>query len=1094
MNIDQYLESGRAVLFNFDDKFDVASFDRIVDQATQSVTPYFQAAQQLVTEFVENPDSWTRVDAILSFSVNPISKFYGLNALRSMIKTRWKVLPREQCENIKKFMIDFVTKCSIDDAALIESRLYRTKLDETLVAIVKHEWPAHWPNFIEEIVGASRTNLAMCENNMIILKLLSEEVFDYSSGQITLAKAKQLKQQMCEQFTTIFELCQLVLVEANKASLIEATLGTLQSFLSWIPIGYIFETELISILLNTYFPNPLYRNLTLKCLSEIGSLDTGNQYEMTFVNMYSGVLTVILETLTPELDISEAYMNSDDDERKFVQDVALFLSSFFRQHSKVLEARPEMHELLLAGMFLVARISDVEETELFKVCLEFWNWLSHSLYVESPFGFTGGALMLNGGGFGRQGSPRRELYTQLLSRVRTIMITRMAKPEEVLIVQNDEGDYVRELTKDTDSINIYKSARETLVYLTHLDCSDTEVIMSQRLSAQVHDAGFSPELLNTLCWAIGSISGAMSEEDEKRFLVTVIRELLGLCEFKRGKENKAVIASNIMYIVGQYPRFLRAHWKFLKTVVQKLFEFMHELHEGVQDMACDTFIKIAQKCRKHFVTLQAGEETPYIDKLLAEMNLHINDLQEGQVQTFFEAVGYMIASPLDPQTRDRLIERFMLMPNNHWIEIVARVSSDISALSEPPLISQLLHVLRLNNRACLAIGHTFVSQLGKIYLDLLNIYKAVSDIINSHLRQSGDVVLTYASVNSLVKVRRESLRLIETWVARTEDPLAVRDSFVPHLLELVFLDYQQCEPSAREPEVLRLLTTIVKQVQGEMCPVILDIFPLVFECTLDMINKELTLYPELRVAFFNLLQQICEHCYPALFQIPEDQFRVVMDSLTWAMQHTMRDVADTGLLTLKDFLERVATLNDPNIVQGFFRSYYLLLLQHLFACLTNSLHAASFKMHATVLSVMFRLVFSGVIQAPLFNPAEYPEMDNPTFVKQFMQVKLQEAFPHLKLQEAFPHLAPLQIEVTVLSLSALYGDASAFKSALRDFLVQIKAFANEEDLFLEETEAMQQLEQLKKKEEQTAVLGILKPGERDDMLDMNQFEDHTLEV
>lgn len=53
------------------------------------------------------------------------------------------------------------------------------------------------------------------------------------------------------------------------------------------------------------------------------------------------------------------------------------------------------------------------------------------------------------------------------------------------------------------------------------------------------------------------------------------QDLLGLCEQKRGKDNKAIIASNIMYIVGQYPRFLRAHWKFLKTVVNKLFEFMH---------------------------------------------------------------------------------------------------------------------------------------------------------------------------------------------------------------------------------------------------------------------------------------------------------------------------------------------------------------------------------------------------------------------------------------------------------------------------------------------------------------------------------------
>jgi hypothetical protein len=62
--------------------------------------------------------------------------------------------------------------------------------------------------------------------------------------------------------------------------------------------------------------------------------------------------------------------------------------------------------------------------------------------------------------------------------------------------------------------------------------------------------------------------------------VTVIKDLLGLTEMKRGKDNKAVCASDIMYIVGQYPRFLKAHWKFLKTVVNKLFEFMHETHEG----------------------------------------------------------------------------------------------------------------------------------------------------------------------------------------------------------------------------------------------------------------------------------------------------------------------------------------------------------------------------------------------------------------------------------------------------------------------------------------------------------------------------------
>lgn len=99
--------------------------------------------------------------------------------------------------------------------------------------------------------------------------------------------------------------------------------------------------------------------------------------------------------------------------------------------------------------------------------------------------------------------------------------------------------------------------------------------MSLKLVAQMDGSQWSFQNLNTLCWAIGSISGAMEFEEEKRFLVNVIRDLLTLCEKKKGKDAKAIVASNIMYIVGQYPRFLRAHWRFLKTVVKKLFEFMH---------------------------------------------------------------------------------------------------------------------------------------------------------------------------------------------------------------------------------------------------------------------------------------------------------------------------------------------------------------------------------------------------------------------------------------------------------------------------------------------------------------------------------------
>ena len=107
---------------------------------------------------------------------------------------------------------------------------------------------------------------------------------------------------------------------------------------------------------------------------------------------------------------------------------------------------------------------------------------------------------------------------------------------------------------------------------------------------------------------------------------------------KRGKDNKAVVASNIMYIVGQYPRFLKAHWKFLKTVVNKLFEFMHETHEGFKIWLVTLLLRLPTSV-KHFVAVQANETEPFINEI-REIQQITEDLQPQQVHTFYEAWDY----------------------------------------------------------------------------------------------------------------------------------------------------------------------------------------------------------------------------------------------------------------------------------------------------------------------------------------------------------------------------------------------------------------------------------------------------------------------
>ena len=416
----------------------------------------------------------------------------------------------------------------------------------------------------------------------------------------------------------------------------------------------------------------------------------------------------------------------------------------------------------------------MQEIEIFRICLECWHMLAHDLYKEDHGG-SGQPRMntvLNLSNGSQNSSNRKLLYAPILTGARQVMISNMAKPEEVLIVEDENGDIVRETTKDTDVIAQYKTMRETLVFLTHLNCDDTESIMLARLTEQVDGTNWSWNNLNTLCWAIGSISGAMSEDEEKRFLVTVIKDLLGLCEQKKGKDNKAVIASNIMYVVGQYPRFLKAHWKFLKTVVNKLFEFMHEVHPGVQDMACDTFLKIATKCKRKFVTLQADESSPFICELFDALPSIISDLEPHQVQSFYESVGCMLndRGPHVSIDRNALLGKFMELPNNTWKFIMDQARNNVESLVEPNTIKDIIKILKTNNRVCHSTGSLYVNQLKLFFMDMLNVYKVYSERISEAIARQGAIATQMSLVRMMRSAKKEVLRLLIVFIDTSGPP------------------------------------------------------------------------------------------------------------------------------------------------------------------------------------------------------------------------------------------------------------------------------------------------------------------------------------
>ncbi|KAJ1835548.1 Karyopherin transporter [Coemansia sp. RSA 2711] len=1036
-------------------------------------------AQQVLTQFTDHEMSWARADRILSESNSLQSKFIALQILEKLIQTKWKILDEDPRNGIKNFTLNLIVELASSEESLRQNKVFLSKLNLILVQILKQDWPQKWPDFIPDIVATSRTNLALCENNMAILKLLSEEVFDFSAEQMTQAKAKALKTQMCGEFSSIYSLCSEILQKAVQPSLILATLETLLRFLSWIPFGYIFEMDLINNLCTRFLQPPVTRNVTIKCLTEIGSLDCGNEYREQLVNLFTLTVAGLREILGDLGNVGEEWDEYDDDQQEFVQNVAIFLTSFLGSHLRLVEASASRETVIQAHQY-VLRISQVDERELFKVCLEYWNLLVHGLYDDSrasSFGGSGGLLNLGSGGANgasMSADLRRQMYSGILTGVRYVMISRMARPEEVLIVENDEGEIVREFIKETDTITLYKAQRECLIYLTHLDSKDMENIMVEKLNRQMDGSEWSWSNLNKLCWAIGSISGSMSEDQERRVLVIIIKDLLSLCELKRGKDNKAVVASNIMYVVGQYPRFLKAHWKFLKTVANKLFEFMHELHEGVRDMACDTFVTIAIRCRRHFIAHQPGEAAPFVDEIIANADSITSDLMPQQVNRFCEAVGYLISAQLNTQTQAQLISGLMKPYNDVWNSLVQKVGENINVLEDLAVVKQLGNVLRVNVSACGAVGKGFISQIGNIYIDMLGLYKAVSEIISSCVARDGAVATKYANVRAMRTIKKEALMLVDTYVKHCEGEVAaVNENMVPPLLEAVLADYAQNVPPARDAEVLKTVNTITSTLGGLMTDKIPVVFDSVFESTINMINQDFTDYPEHRLAIYQLLQTINQKCFSALLNLPPQQFRFMVMSIMWGFKHTQRDVADVALTITQDMVNNF-NMCDRSISDAFFKAYFIELLNEIIVVLADNEHKSSFKPQYTVLSRMVRLVDSNQITAPLFD-ASQPEnanMNNALFVRQ--------SIANL-LATAFANLTQRQIEVFVEGLFNFNDELEKFRNHVRDFLIQTKEFAGDNaDLYLDETEREIEQKKQKEKEQALAVPGMVKPSEMEE--------------
>jgi exportin-1 len=125
-------------------------------------------------------------------------------------------------------------------------------------------------------------------------------------------------------------------------------------------------------------------------------------------------------------------------------------------------------------------------------------------------------------------------------------------------------------------------------------------------------------------------------------------------------------------------------------------------------------------------------------------------------------------------------------------------------------------------------------------------------------------------------------------------------------------------------------------------------------------------------------------------------------------------------------------------------------LTDLFAALTDSLHKANFEGHAALIMHLFCVACKpGHINVPLWDPSQHGNSfsNNLQFVSEFVVNLLSTAFPHVARQIILNLVAGIsnQAIVNCNPASNKHEVMEVFKGLLKDFLVQLKEFANAED-------------------------------------------------
>ncbi|KAH0789208.1 CRM1 C terminal-domain-containing protein [Histomonas meleagridis] len=947
-------------------------------------------ARQFLDNFKQNPTSYQLSPQIISAQETPpILKFIAIQTLQDLIRKRWGQVQEGEKQNIRGYIMNMVHSYSSQEGF---DQTILTQMNMAFVYLLIQEWPSNFPTIIEDLMNGSTTPL-LCSNSLDIINLFCQESLEDTEETLTYARSNQLAASLQEHAQNVFSFVEVVMTNSQDREIILKCLKTLQYFIKWIPPMQIIGTQLFQQLCRMFLPQQDFVTEVLFLIGEVFSL---NDLPQDFCKIAPQVFLLMVQALDPLLPEGIDFNELLQTQKRFINVLPFTLTVFLDKFGSYVET-PDNVGYIQRVLQWFCLMSILDDDDTLKTCCEFWLAIARRSFNERN-NIAPSAIST--------------IYLPFMPHVRRILIQRMQRPEEIIIVKDETGQYVREQQRNTLTLMLHAIMKECLVFLTNLDNNDTIQAIEERLSMLGQQ--WDPDVCNSICWSVGAITCTFSLELERKFVSHILLVLLDMCSRMPDPNNRAIIASGIMYICSQYPRFLSKHPDFIHTVVEKLFEFMHQDVEGVKEMAVNSFRTIASKCRKQFLS-----DVQFVYGIYQNFPQIASDLSPDLQLVFIDAISILIQGNYKEQTKLEQLHDFLQFFNERWDQCMASFNPQNILLAQ-----EIAFLLQCNATIALNLGKSYHEQMKIMFPQIINVYSSYSQVLPMYIQQR-----RYDEFRIIKAVRSAVLTLIKNFFNKTHNVSLVASQLMPDIMNVIVLEYGNSHPEQRVSEVLQLLTVLFNTIPDIIRNYVPQIFDSVFQQTVMMINNDFDQNVSFRLPFYQFLSVMIKNSMNIIISAPAEVFNILIQTINWGVSHPTHEVCTLSINITSDLLKQ---MSHTQVYGEFLDQYYLIIIFHLFETMIDTIHKFAFEEQINLLSMLLS------IQTPHLNPENITKC----------------------ILGLFPQRDPNEIFQFICALISTSNDKMQFRRFVRDFLVSTRQFnATDPDLYRTENAEIDQMNQ-----------------------------------